>query len=65
MTSGIADNELRFAEAQAKARHIVATPVWLVNDEQVIAGLRPRAYFMALGSALTGADRHRDATLDR
>jgi predicted DsbA family dithiol-disulfide isomerase len=65
MTSGIADNELRFAEAQARERHIVSTPVWLVEGEQLIVGLRPRAYFMALGRALTGADRHRDATLDR
>jgi predicted DsbA family dithiol-disulfide isomerase len=65
MTSGIADNELRFAEAQARERHIVATPAWLVNEDQVIAGLRPRAYFIALGRTLTGDDRRHDATLDR
>ena len=43
MTSGIADNELRFAEEQARRHHVLATPSWVVNDDQLIAGLRPRA----------------------
>lgn len=33
MTSGIADNELRSTEAQARDHHITATPAWLLNGE--------------------------------
>jgi predicted DsbA family dithiol-disulfide isomerase len=56
MTSGIADNELCFSEEQARVRHVRATPSWVVNDDQLIAGLRPRAFFIALGHTLSGAD---------
>jgi predicted DsbA family dithiol-disulfide isomerase len=53
MTSGIADNELRFAEEQARDHHVVSTPSWVVDD-QLIAGLRPRAFFIALARRLSG-----------
>jgi predicted DsbA family dithiol-disulfide isomerase len=53
MTSGIADNELRFAEEQAREHHVLAVPSWVVDDDQVIAGLRPRAFFTALSHTLS------------
>jgi predicted DsbA family dithiol-disulfide isomerase len=59
MTSGIADNELRFAEQQAHEHHVLATPSWVVNDDQLIAGLRPRAFFIALSHVLSSAWRPR------
>jgi predicted DsbA family dithiol-disulfide isomerase len=65
MTSGIADNELRFAEQQAREHDVQATPSWVVNDDQLIAGLRPRPFFVALGQALSGATEHDDASVDR
>jgi predicted DsbA family dithiol-disulfide isomerase len=55
MTSGIADNELRYAEAQAHEHHVTATPSWLLDD-QLIVGLRPRAFFIALSHALSRGD---------
>jgi predicted DsbA family dithiol-disulfide isomerase len=65
MTSGIADNELRFAEQQAREHHVVATPSWVVNGSQLIEGLRPRAFFVALSRTLSSADGRHDASLDR
>jgi predicted DsbA family dithiol-disulfide isomerase len=65
MTSGIADNELRFAETQAHEHHVEATPSWLVNDEQLIAGLRPRAFFLALARTLSQADHRDDPSMNR
>ena len=65
MTSGIADNELFFAEEQARKRHVLATPSWVVNDDQLIAGLQPRAFFIALSHALSSADHPDDPGLDR
>ena len=35
MTSGMADNELRLAEALAAEHHISGTPSWLVGDESL------------------------------
>jgi predicted DsbA family dithiol-disulfide isomerase len=65
MTSGIADNELRFAEQQAREHHVVATPSWVVNGAQLIEGLRPRAFFVALSRTLSSAEGRRDASVDR
>lgn len=65
MTSGIADNELRFAELQAREHHVLATPSWVVPDGQLIAGLRPRAFFIELSQALRSADGRHDASPDR
>jgi predicted DsbA family dithiol-disulfide isomerase len=65
MTSGIADNELRFSEEQAREHHVLATPSWVVNNDQLIAGLRPRAFFIALGHALSSADCSDDPNPDR
>jgi predicted DsbA family dithiol-disulfide isomerase len=57
MTSGIADNELRYAETQARDHHVTATPSWLVND-QLLVGLRPRAYFITLSHTLSSQDQN-------
>ena len=65
MTSGIADNELRFAEEQAREHHVLATPSWVVNNDQLIAGLRPRAFFIALSHILNSADHPDDPSPDR
>jgi predicted DsbA family dithiol-disulfide isomerase len=65
MTSQIADNELRFGEEQAREHHVLTTPSWVVNNDQLIAGLRPRAFFVALGHALSSADHPDDPSLDR
>jgi predicted DsbA family dithiol-disulfide isomerase len=65
INSGIADNELRFAETQARDHHVVAAPCWLVNGEQLIAGLRPRAFFVALGHAISRADDRATPSIDR
>lgn len=56
MTSGIADNELRFAEQQAHRHHVLATPSWVVKDDQLIAGLRPRTFFIALSHVLSNTN---------
>jgi predicted DsbA family dithiol-disulfide isomerase len=64
MTSGIADNELRYADALAREHHVTATPSWLVNDGQLIVGLQPRAFFMALGHTLSSADPRADSAID-
>jgi predicted DsbA family dithiol-disulfide isomerase len=60
ITAGIADNELRFAETRAREHHVTATPSWLVNGDQLIAGLRPRAFFVALSRTLGGTHCHDD-----
>ena len=52
MASGAAENELRDAEARARGHHVTGTPSWLV-DGRLIVGLRPRAFFIALGSTLS------------
>ena len=57
MTCAVAENELRSSERRAREHHVTATPSWLVNDGQLIVGLRSRAFFMALGHALRGG-RH-------
>jgi predicted DsbA family dithiol-disulfide isomerase len=54
ITSGIADNELRFAEHRAREHHVTAAPSWLVHGDQLLVGLRPRGFFMALSRILTG-----------
>jgi predicted DsbA family dithiol-disulfide isomerase len=54
-TSGAAEDELRHAERQARAYRVTGTPSWLVAD-RLIVGLRSRAFFTALGHALTSAD---------
>jgi hypothetical protein len=41
MTSAIGDDELRYAEAQAREYHVTATPSWL--DNRLVVGLRLRA----------------------
>lgn len=64
MTSGVADNELRFAEALPAEHHISGTPSWLVGD-RVIVGLRPRAFFIALSRTLTSRSRPGHSTTDR
>ncbi|MGX7681744.1 DsbA family oxidoreductase [Jatrophihabitans sp. DSM 45814] len=53
ITAGIADNELRFAESRAREHHVTAPPSWLVNGDELIAGLRPRAFFIALARTLS------------
>jgi predicted DsbA family dithiol-disulfide isomerase len=65
MTSGIADNELRFAETQARNHHITVVPSWLVNEDQLIVGLRPRAFFVALSRTIESAGRRDGASADR
>jgi predicted DsbA family dithiol-disulfide isomerase len=52
MASGVAEDELREAEATARAHHVTGTPSWLVDD-QLVVGLRPRAFFLALASMLS------------
>jgi predicted DsbA family dithiol-disulfide isomerase len=54
-TSGMAEVELRDAERQARAHRVTGTPSWLVAD-RLIVGLRSRAFFTALGHALSSAD---------
>jgi predicted DsbA family dithiol-disulfide isomerase len=54
IATGIAGNELRFAEAKAREHHVTATPSWLVSGHKLISGLRPRAFFVALSLSLTG-----------
>ena len=65
ITSGIADNELRFAEEQASKHHVLATPSWVVKNDQLIAGLRPRAFFIALSRTLSCAHHREDPSPDR
>ena len=65
MTSGIADNELRFAEEQARRHHVLGTPSWVVKNDQLIAGLRPRAFFIALSRTLSCAHHPDDSSRDR
>jgi predicted DsbA family dithiol-disulfide isomerase len=60
MASGIADNELRFAEEQARQHHVLSTPSWVVNNDQLIVGLRSRAFFIALSHTLSSADHPSD-----
>jgi predicted DsbA family dithiol-disulfide isomerase len=64
MTSGIAGDELRYAEAQARAHHVAATPSWLVNN-QLIVGLRPRAFFIALSRTVTSGDHRANANIEQ
>ena len=63
MTSGIADNELRYAEERAREYGVTATPSWLVDD-QLVVGLRPRPFFAALGESVASA-RPRDGVEPR
>lgn len=65
MTSGIADNELRFVEQQAREHHVLATPSWVVNGDHLIAGLRPRAFFVTLSRVLSSADGRHDPSMHR
>ena len=51
MTSGVADDRLRHAEAEAREHRVDATPSWLVEN-QLVVGLRPRAFFVTLAQAL-------------
>ena len=60
-TSGMADNELRLAEAHAAEHHISGTPSWLVGDESS-SGCRHARYFMALSPTLTSRSRPGDST---
>lgn len=55
MESGIADDELHYAEAQAREHRVSATPSWLV-DNHLVVGLQPRAFFVGLSRRL-GHDR--------
>ena len=60
MTSGVAKNELCYGEKRAREYHVTATPSWLVNDDQLIVGLRSRAFFFALGHTLTSTNHRTD-----
>ena len=60
MASGAAERELREAEAQASGHHVTGTPSWLVEN-QLVVGLRPRAFFVALATVLSGEGGTDDA----
>jgi predicted DsbA family dithiol-disulfide isomerase len=63
-TSWAAEVELRDAERPASAHHVPGTPSWLADD-QLIVGLRSRAFFSTLGRTLRGADDHDVSNLER
>jgi predicted DsbA family dithiol-disulfide isomerase len=63
MTSGLADNELEYAEAQGRLYQVTATPTWLV-DGQLLVGLQSRPYFIALANTFS-AESANDSTADR
>jgi predicted DsbA family dithiol-disulfide isomerase len=60
MTSGVAEDELRYGERRAREHHVTGTPSWLVNDDQLIVGLRSRVFFFALGHSLSSANHGTD-----
>jgi hypothetical protein len=51
--------------AEPRDRGLLATPSWVVNNDQLIAGLRPRAFFIALSHTLSSADHPGDPSPDR
>jgi predicted DsbA family dithiol-disulfide isomerase len=59
-TVAVAENELHCSESRAREHHVAATPSWLVNPDQLITGLRTRAFFTALGRALSSANNQAD-----
>jgi predicted DsbA family dithiol-disulfide isomerase len=59
-TSGVVENELRYGVRRAREHHVTGTPSWLVNDEQLIVGLRSRAFFFALGHTLSSTNHRTD-----
>jgi predicted DsbA family dithiol-disulfide isomerase len=60
MASSVAENEMRHTEWRAREHHVTGVPSWLVNDDQLIVGLRSRAFFIALGHALSSGDHRSD-----
>jgi hypothetical protein len=59
----VADNELRFAEAQAAEHHISGTPSWLVGDG--VSRVAAPGFFIALSRTLTSRSRRGDSSTDR
>jgi predicted DsbA family dithiol-disulfide isomerase len=60
MASAAAENELRYSERRAREHHVNGTPSWVVNDDQLIVGLRSREFFIALGQTLGSPDQETD-----
>ena len=66
MTCAVAENELRSSERRAREHHVTGTPGWLMNDGQLIVGLRSRAFFITLGQALrSGRHQTHEASTGR